>query len=618
MVHRDIKPANIMLDKRIANSRLPGEPVLMDFGIAKLQGGAADATKVLGTPLYISPEQAQGLSGDQRSDLYSLGIILYEIATGVTPFRNASLVALLMQHYQDMPPPPALINPDIAPALSAVILKSIAKNPDDRFLSASAMTIAVAEALNVPVPSALRQATAKSVSLNDHNPLLRPAETVPAITALPSLPDEQLPTLISAHNNATLYMSSSLDKSTLLSGEPQTPPLIPVPRQTRKRAGKLLTIASIALLVVLGLGIAAFFALRNTGTPPPVSSAVVGQIVFLSSQGTSGSLDMVQMNLHSLQETQQDRLYYAWLETHEDSTVALSWSFTNHNGTPSPASYTQPQHQNLLTHFPYLFLITSQSARTDVPSFDPKDHLYYASIPQKRSTVDNLSLVDHLNRLLTNDPRLEQLTMSDGLRYWLVQNSQALAQEADAARTAWQGKQVTSLRQHLVNSVYYLDGTSCAPSDLQVPPQGTPTTPNVTLTHAVSASLLNCSRNSVLTGLLAAIGAEVHGLTQAPGATQYQTTLAAHIQTALTAIQNQLKRLQQETLQLLLTPDAQLFQASAHTLLNQIVTDAHDAYSGQTTPAQAGIEQVGGDIGHLASFDVLPCPQGSSGNICLS
>src|SRR5207249_1185471 len=83
------------------------------------------------------PEQAQGLVGDKRSDLYSLGIILYEMTTGVTPFRGASLMVILMQHFQDPPTPPALINPDLPLALSEVILKSIAKDPDARFPTAS-------------------------------------------------------------------------------------------------------------------------------------------------------------------------------------------------------------------------------------------------------------------------------------------------------------------------------------------------------------------------------------------------------------------------------------------------------------------------------------------------
>src|SRR5205085_10211096 len=103
MIHRDIKPANILLDQRTSSRNAISIPILTDFGIAKLQGISVDKTQVLGTPLYVSPEQAQRLPGDKRSDLYSLGIILYEMATGITPFRGDSLLVILMQHYQELP-----------------------------------------------------------------------------------------------------------------------------------------------------------------------------------------------------------------------------------------------------------------------------------------------------------------------------------------------------------------------------------------------------------------------------------------------------------------------------------------------------------------------------------
>src|SRR5579885_140798 len=154
MIHRDIKPANILLDQRLPTARPMGEPVLTDFGIAQLQGTAPGIVieTLLGTPHYIAPEQAQGEQGDNRSDLYSLGIILYEMMTGATPFRGNTAIAILMQHIQGVPTPPEAINTQLPTQVSKVILKSIARKPADRFSTAAEMTIALAEAFNIPVP----------------------------------------------------------------------------------------------------------------------------------------------------------------------------------------------------------------------------------------------------------------------------------------------------------------------------------------------------------------------------------------------------------------------------------------------------------------------------------
>src|SRR6266480_6470862 len=132
LIHRDIKPANILLDKRVPTARSIGEPILTDFGIARQQGvaGGTVVGSVVGTPKYIAPEQAEGQYDDPRSDLYSLGIILYEMMTGETPFHADAPLAIVMQHLREKPKPPELINPRISPPLSEVILKSIAKNPN--------------------------------------------------------------------------------------------------------------------------------------------------------------------------------------------------------------------------------------------------------------------------------------------------------------------------------------------------------------------------------------------------------------------------------------------------------------------------------------------------------
>lgn len=129
VIHRDLKPSNVLIDSQ-------GNLFLTDFGIAKLLEGTSHFTKtdtVMGTPAYISPEQAQGLMVDQRSDIYSLGIILYEMVTGRVPFMADTPLAVILKHVSDPLPLPSVIKPGISPFIEQVILKALAKSPQDRF-----------------------------------------------------------------------------------------------------------------------------------------------------------------------------------------------------------------------------------------------------------------------------------------------------------------------------------------------------------------------------------------------------------------------------------------------------------------------------------------------------
>jgi serine/threonine protein kinase len=143
VVHRDLKPANALVDGE-------GNLFLTDFGIAKILAGTAQFTKtdaVMGTPAYISPEQAQGKPVDQRSDIYSLGIILYEMVTGQVPYIADTPLAVIFKHVSDPLPLPSSIKPDVPPAIEQVILKSLAKDPQDRFATAAEFSAAWKRAL---------------------------------------------------------------------------------------------------------------------------------------------------------------------------------------------------------------------------------------------------------------------------------------------------------------------------------------------------------------------------------------------------------------------------------------------------------------------------------------
>ena len=132
VIHRDIKPANIMVTRE-------GRVKVMDFGIARLVAGpdtVEQTAAVLGTAAYLSPEQAQGQTVDARSDLYSLGIVLYEMVTGKPPFTGDSAMAVAYKHVQETPPPPSSLNADVPPRLDAVVMRALAKNPANRYQTA--------------------------------------------------------------------------------------------------------------------------------------------------------------------------------------------------------------------------------------------------------------------------------------------------------------------------------------------------------------------------------------------------------------------------------------------------------------------------------------------------
>ncbi len=224
VIHRDIKPGNIMITPS-------GRVKVADFGIARMTTSAEtieQTAAVLGTAAYLSPEQAKGEPVDARSDLYSLGCVLYEMVTGRPPFVGDSPVAVASKQVLEPPVPPSRLNPDVSPELEAVILRALAKNPANRYASAAEMRQDLERArrgLPVEAPPVLPEAASTQ--------LLRPG---PRTEVLPPPEPERsrwwIPALVIGLLLAAIGIVLWLFASDILGGREEaspTPTLVEVP-----------------------------------------------------------------------------------------------------------------------------------------------------------------------------------------------------------------------------------------------------------------------------------------------------------------------------------------------------------------------------------------------------
>ncbi|KFE71882.1 serine/threonine-protein kinase [Hyalangium minutum] len=191
VVHRDLKPENIFL---VRHDRTPHFVKVLDFGIAKLLDGAHSPGQtsmgtIIGTPEYMAPEQWAGKGVDGRTDLYALGIISYELLTGRTPFPKGGLGSLLHAHLQELPPAPHELTPSVPLPLSQLVMRAMAKRPEDRFRTAAEMRTALEQALAGQAPAPLPSlATPAPAPVPAATPPSLPLDTAMAIPATAPAP----------------------------------------------------------------------------------------------------------------------------------------------------------------------------------------------------------------------------------------------------------------------------------------------------------------------------------------------------------------------------------------------------------------------------------------------
>lgn len=251
------------------------------------------------------------------------------------------------------------------------------------------------------------------------------------------------------------------------------------------------------------------------------------------------------------------------------------------------------------------FLVTEEtgSVTPGNPSLDTTQWRYYATFPQKPSSVDNFSYLDHIRHLLSGEPALSSLHLPNGVDFWLLNNTQEMYKSAIEARDHGN---VQEVRQLVTDVLYYLDG-KCAQQDLNGAPGGINVPENGTIARATTVSLLDCVQLADPPGHLTHVALHLNGIVKAPGASVQEIKLAAQINSQLDPIRAWLEQMRTDALQLAQMDDTHLSQA--HALRNDLVVQASYVVGGRVDPStqviQPGVGQICDEVSLLANFEVM-------------
>ena len=625
IVHGSIKPSAIVLDKHVT----PEVSKLTDFGVHHLYNPRA---LPLEDTYYIAPELAQGQYATDRSDLYSLGVVLYELCTGVVPFQGDTPAEIMVQHIHNTPSSPIVFNPQLPPAMTAVIMRSLSKDPAARFSSAAALIAAIARAYHLPTqttPSSSGMLANSYDAMNNPTylspgPISRPGVAATPIVAPPSF--SQAPTTASTPQRA-VATTPTLNVST-----PSIPPSAP-----RRRSNRAWYVTTIVVLVVILLSgaIGAYLLLFNirpfTSPPSSTSPTVVGHAYFVSSGllglvGNQGIADGMKIDLQNIPDPQAGKRYYAWLlndnDANLDTSPILLGALTVDHGRVSLPFTGNAQHNNLLINYSR-FLITEEDANATPtnPSLDATTHRYAAFFSQKghvSGPTPQYSLLDHIRHLLAQDPKLQAAGLTGGLSTWLFKNSEKILEWSGSARDALQHGDTAFARRQLLRILDYLDGaqfvaTEPLPADLKAQP--------VIVDPVIArVALLTISDQQNPPGYLKHIGNHLREIVTIPDTTPDQRALAVKINTAINNVVEALTAVHVDTVNLLKLDPAAMTQPSALTTMNHLTVQANNAFVGQIDPntntVREGVVQIYYAIQRLATFDITACQGANQANPC--
>ncbi|GAC1354429.1 MAG: hypothetical protein NVS4B11_33790 [Ktedonobacteraceae bacterium] len=682
VLHGTLKPTSILFDRRSGMSTAMGEPKITNFGMHQKRDPRLQS---LDTVSYTAPEVAQGYAATNRSDLYSLSVLLYELCTGALPFQGETASDILMQHIHSAPTSPALIHPQIRPALTSVIMRGLAREPAARFSSATTLVTAVAKALNVSMPESRSQSTSAYGSINPaafsasssfldtmnsptslsplsqqlssqalQFPLVPPVVTssnTPVLTPPPMSVSSNTPVLtpppVTSSSTPGVFVTptgaiprvqppvQAGASGSIITPQIAVPP--PFTSSVRKRRGRGLIIGLVVVLLVALVGSVLATYLFNMHTAPPLSpqTTVVGHAFFVSSglisnESNRGITDKFQINLQNIHNPQAGKQYYAWLMSNGQIDVpplALGALPVTHG--QATLAYSSPEHNNLLANYGR-FLITEEDANQQPtnPSLDIHTWRYYDAFSTTPSPTDpkHYSLLNHLQHLLAQDPKLKAVDLAGGLDTWLFKNTTKVLEAAGSARDQQKlcmANPATSCTDFLLRQVArildYLDGAAYVKTE-NIPPtiQGEQLLINPVIARVALLEFDTVHQEPP--GYLKHIGTHLQSINQIADSTAEQRALAIRINQAINNVQGWLDAVHADAAKLIHMSSAELLQLDALSTLNDLFNQANAAFVGQVDPntdnVKEGVVQIHYNIQALATFDVAPCTMNNGHSSC--